>query len=558
MLRGTVKSEKGQESPRNDSRKQQRSTLELTPNREILPEWLSFDPLVVRRVVKAPPPSLDDNTADLDRLRRSLRQMGYDPIRLPPAELATYARRFRQGDFSATAVLGDTGYGWELIELFPGTSTSPVLGAAVDVGTTQIAFYLVDLTTGKLLDRLSVPNPQIPYGEDILARIVFASNPDALALMQKLLIETCNETLSLLVVKHGFQPSQIYAVTVVGNTTMTHFFLGLDPSHICKEPYIPVANTFPVFHGADMKLAMHPRGLLVVFPNVGSYFGGDVIAGILATGMHRRDEVCLLVDVGTNAEVVLGNKDWLVACAGAAGPALEGGVVERGMMAQVGAIDWVRIDPESLELVYHVIGEEKPKGICGSGLIDLIAEMFMAGILTIQGKINTKISNPRIVTTDHGPAYVVAWKGETADGRDLTVSEIDIGILLKSKAAMYTILNLITRKVGLSVHDIQRFFVAGTFGSHIDPVMAIRIGMLPDLPLETYQGLGNTAGRGAAMMLLDRSLLSEMEVVRQRITYVELNVNVELMYEFRGATFLPHTDPKLFPSVTIHPRAMGV
>ncbi len=527
------------------------------PDREIFPEWLSFDPLVARRVVTAPAPSLDDNTADLDRLRRALRQLGYDPVRLPAGELGPYAARFRKGNFTATAILAYTGDGWELTELFPGTADQPVLGVAADLGTTQIAFYLVDLTTGTLLDRLSVSNPQIPYGEDILTRIVFASKPDNLILMQNLLRSAFNETLTALVEKHGFRLSQIYALTVAGNTTMTHFFLGLDPSRLCKEPYIPVANTFPVLHGADLRLAMHPRGLLVVFPNVGSYFGGDLIAGILATGMHRTDEVCLLVDVGTNAEVVLGNKDWLVACAGAAGPALEGGVVERGMMAQPGAIDQVRINPDTLEFTYHVLNDEKPRGICGSGLIDLVAEMFMAGILTIQGKINTKLQTPRIVRTEHGPAYVVAWAGETADGRDLMVSEIDIGILLKSKAAMYTILSIITKKVGLTVYDIRHFFVAGTFGSHIDPVMAIRIGMLPDLPLETYKGLGNTAGRGAAMTLLDRRLLDEMDAVRQRITYVELNVNLELMNEFRGATFLPHTDPKLFPSVVIHPRAMG-
>lgn len=527
------------------------------PHEDISADWLHFDPLVVRRAVTAAAPSLADNTADLDRLRRALRQQGYDPLRVPPGEMGAYAARFRHGNFEATAVLSYTGDGWELTELFSGTDSSPVLGVAVDLGTTQIAFYLVDLITGDLLDRLSVPNPQIPYGEDILTRIIYASTPNHLLELQDLLRSTMNETLSFLADKHGFPVSQIYALTVAGNTTMTHFFLGLDPSRLCKEPYIPVANTFPLLHGTDLQLAMHPRGLVVVFPNVGSYFGGDVIAGILATGMHRTEEICLLVDVGTNAEVVLGNKDWLVACAGAAGPALEGGVVERGMMAQPGAIDRLRIDPESLELTYHVLGEEKPKGLCGSGLIDLVAEMFMAGLLTIQGKINTKVTHPRIVALDNGPAYVVAWADETADGRDLLVSEIDIGILLKSKAAMYTILNIITRKVGLLMEDIHRFFVAGTFGSHIDPVMAIRIGMLPDLPLETYQGLGNTAGRGAAMTLLDRRLLGDMEEVRQRITYVELNVNLELMNEFRGATFLPHTDPKLFPSVSIHPRAMG-
>ncbi|HBZ54677.1 MAG TPA: [Fe-S]-binding protein, partial [Syntrophobacteraceae bacterium] len=206
---------------------------------------------------------------------------------------------------------------------------------------------------------------------------------------------------------------------------------------------------------------------------------------------------------------------------------------------------------------FSVLGGKKPLGICGSGLIDLIAEMFGAGILTIQGKINTKLKSSRIVTTPDGPAYVVAFAHETNDGQDLLVSEIDIGILLKSKAAMYTILNVITRKVGVAFGDLKHFYVAGSFGNHIDPCMAIRIGMMPDLPVETYEGLGNTAGRGAAMVLIDRSLIGEIERICRQITYVELNVNMELMNEFRGALFLPHTDPTLFPSVRIPERAYG-
>ena len=273
--------------------------------------------------------------------------------------------------------------------------------------------------------------------------------------------------------------------------------------------------------------------------------------GILNSGLHRSEEVSIFVDVGTNAEVVLGNRDWLIACAGAAGPALEGGVVERGMMAAPGAIDRVRIDPATLEPSYRVLGEQKPVGICGSGLIDLMAEMFAAGILTIQGKINTRLNSPHIIDTPDGPAYVVAFARETADGKDLYVSEIDVGIFLKSKAAMYTILTVIINKVGLSFSDLKRFFVAGTFGNYIDPAMAIRIGMIPDLPVETYQGLGNTAGYGAAMLLLDRSLLQDIDRVCNQVTYIELNVNMELMNEFRGALFLPHTDPRLFPSVQI-------
>jgi len=524
-------------------------------DRDLFPDWLQTDPLVVRRTLSVPPPSLEDNTADVDRLVRTLHRSGFSPVRVDPSDLDGISSRLRQGDFTVSVVLGYREDHWALLEVDAGASSEPVLGLAVDLGTTRLAFYLVDLDKGVVIDRRSEPNPQILYGEDILTRIVFASDPRNRKTLQDLLLNTFRDVTARMSAENGLDPGRIFALTVAGNTTMSHFFLGLNPTNICKEPYIPVANRFPFLRGRDLGLTMHPGGLVFVFPNVGSYFGGDLIAGILASGMHRRDELSLLVDVGTNAEVVLGNKDWLIACAGAAGPALEGGVVERGMMAGPGAIDRVRIDPNTLELRYHVIGGEKPKGLCGSGLIDLVAEMFMAGILTIRGTLNRNLECPRIVETDNGPGFVVAWGPETADGRDLVVSEIDIGILLKSKAAMYTILNIIARKVGVSLQDIHKFYVAGTFGNHIDPVMAIRIGMLPDLPLETYQGLGNTAGRGAAMVLMDRSLLQDMERVRNQITYVELNVNVELMHEFRGATFLPHTDPSLFPSVPIPKRA---
>ncbi len=532
-------------SPRND-------TLHL------IPEWMEHRPLVIRQSVHLPVPDLNDNTADVDRLVRELNASGYTPLHVPPSALDGISSRLREERFHVTAVLGYADDGWHLLDLFPGDSPDPVLAFAVDLGTTRLAFYLLDLDKGVLLEKNSIPNPQIPYGEDILSRIVFAGDPENRKTLQRLLIESFNNTMNEMLERHGLSLSRVFALTVAGNTTMSHFFLGLNPLNICKEPYIPVANRFPFFRAADLALQLHPRAFVYVFPNVGSYFGGDVIAGILASGMHRHDGLSLLVDVGTNAEVVLGNKDWLIACAGAAGPALEGGVVEKGMMAGPGAIDRVRIDPDTLELTYHVIGEEKPVGLCGSGLIDLVAEMFMAGILTIQGKINRKIQSERIVETDNGPGFVVARAEETADHKDLIVTEIDIGILLKSKAAMYTILNIIAKKVGVSLKDLDHFYVAGTFGNHIDPVMAIRIGMLPDLPLDKFKGLGNTAGKGAAMLLLDRSLLDDVERVRAQITYIELNVNVELMHEFRGATFLPHTDPKLFPSVRIPERAKDI
>lgn len=514
-------------------------------------------PLVIGEPFDLEKPSLRDNTADWDRLTKYLTRKGFDPIAshgITLERVRFIADSVRKRNFSGKAILAYTMDSWDIIDI---VDDSPVLGAAFDLGTTRIAFYLIDLSRAQLLYETSIANPQIPFGEDILTRINYATTPERLLELQSLVINAFNDLIERVTQELRLKPSNIYAMTVAGNTTMSHFFLGLNPSHICREPYIPVVNNFPLFRAKDLGLGIHPYGIVYVFPNVGSYFGGDAVAGILASGMHRHETISVFVDVGTNAEVVLGNKDWLIACAGAAGPALEGGVVERGMMAVPGAIDRVRIDPETLNLTYHTIGDQKPIGICGSGLIDLIAEMFQAGLLTIQGKINTKVKDRRIIEQPDGTGFIVAFADETADGKDLIVSDIDIGILLKSKAAMYTILNIIARKVGMDIHDVDKFYVAGTFGNHIDPRMAIRIGMLPDIPIDKFVPLGNTSGQGASMLLLNRNMFQEIKEICAKLTYVELNVNVELIHEFRGALFLPHTDPSLFPSVKIPDIAKG-
>ncbi len=517
--------------------------------------------LVVDWRFSLPKPSLQDNVGDWDRFVRHMIKEGIEPVNIDsitPSDLRYFADAVRSSNFEGVAIFGFKKRYWEILKIVDSSSGKcPILGGAFDLGSTRIAFYLLDLKKGETLYKTSVANPQIPYGEDILSRIIYANNEDKIKELQSLVIKCFNEVIEKTVKELGFSPDDIYALTVAGNTTMSHFFLGLNPSNICKEPYIPSVNKFPMFEARDLGLNIHKKGIVYVFPNVGSYFGGDVIAGILASGMYLQEEVSILVDVGTNAEVVLGNKDWLIACAGAAGPALEGGVVERGMMAVPGAIDRVRINPATLELTYHTIGDEKPKGICGSGLIDLIAEMFQVGFLTIQGKINTKINHPRIVVTPEGTSFIVAFANETYDGKDLMISDIDISILLKSKAAMYAILNIIARKVGLDIRNVEKFYVAGTFGSHIDPVKAIQIGMLPDIPIHKFVALGNTSGLGASMLLLNRNLFKDIEEICSKITYIELNVNVELMHEFRGALFLPHTNPELFPSVKIPEIAKG-
>lgn len=509
-----------------------------------------FKPLVKKVYLELTPPSLDDNTADVDRVIKALRQKE----NLPNIQLAFYdfeqiSDTIRKGDFKVTAVVLKNRWQNELIGVEAGDTSMENFGIGVDIGSTRLAFYFLDLSKGKLIASKSVDNPQVVHGEDILTRIIYARGKEEKEKLRQEVIDCCNKTMTDLSREYGISPDHIYSWAFAGNTTMVHFFLGLNAQNICKEPYIPVINRIPIIPCLKVGIKTNAMSHCFFFPNVGSYFGGDILSGILVTGMHRHEEVSLLVDVGTNAEVVLGNKDWLIGCAGAAGPALEGGVVQMGMMAKAGAIDKVRIDKQTLGLSYTVIGDVAPEGICGSGLIDLVAEMFEAGILDIQGKINVHTDSQRIRIIDDVPTYILVFGKDSATGKDIAISETDIKILLKSKAAMFTILTIITRKVGLKLSDIKKFFVAGTFGNHIDPTKAITIGMLPDLPTTTFIPVGNTSGVGAAQILLCSDLIKEVEEICNRITYIELNVNAELMAEFRGALFLPHTHRELFPSV---------
>jgi uncharacterized 2Fe-2S/4Fe-4S cluster protein (DUF4445 family) len=515
------------------------------------PSWLGDRPMVESIIVDLPPPSLKDNTGDLDRLVRALVQNGYAPVRMRPSGMGDLSRAIREFDYRLKAVVGFSGDFWEVLDILPASSDAPLLGVAIDLGTTSIAVRILDLVQRRPVSEVCIQNPQITHGEDILSRILFARSAGGLETLRSLTVRACRDAVESALEAREFSFRNVYALACAGNTTMTHLFLGLDPSGICREPYIPAANTFPVDRAGAFGLDFLPNALLYVFPNVGSYVGGDIVSGIVAAGLDRSAEPGMLVDVGTNAEVVLGNSEWLLACAGAAGPALEGGVVERGMQAADGAIDWVRIDPRTFEASFRVIGNTSPRGICGSGLIDLVAEMFAAGLLNVQGKIVPGPECACIRRNADGKAYVVAAASQTDDGREILISEIDIGIFLKSKAAMYTILSVISSKVGLKFEDLGQIYIAGNFGNRIDPEMAVRIGMIPDLPFEVYRGIGNSSLLGASMALLDRTLFAEVEKVRSMITYVELNVNVELMNQFRGALFLPHTNRRLFPSVRI-------
>lgn len=508
-------------------------------------------PWIVKVAPEMSPPSLSDNTADIDRLARSLRKILHDrDIHIDFPLMKTLPSILRRYHYQVEAILFEDRGRWDLIGVLPSVHGSTLYGLAVDLGSSTIVIRLLDLFSQHAVDETSFHNPQIEIGADILTRIHFSGKEGGLGILQSLVRDRINQEVDRLCRKHRIEPDRIAGTAVAGNTTMTHLFLGLDPYWICREPYIPAINRPVVIKARELELGINPGAPVLVFPNVGSYFGGDLIAGILSSGMNRRADVSILVDVGTNAEVVLGNRDWLMACAGAAGPALEGGVADMGMMAGPGVIDKVVVDPDSGHFDIRTIDGKTPVGICGSGLIDLVAQLFLTGMIDVRGKFVSGKCGDRLIETDGVRQLVVVPPEESASGRALTLAQTDIDGLIRSKAAMFTILTTITKTVNIPMGDIQRFFVAGTFGSFIDPRSAITLGMLPDLPLERYISLGNTSLEGASLGILSSDAKEEISRIRDRITYMELNVNQEFMNLFSAAKFIPHTEKGLFPSVT--------
>jgi uncharacterized 2Fe-2S/4Fe-4S cluster protein (DUF4445 family) len=504
------------------------------------------------QTVTLKPPSLKDNTADADRLIQALKsRLNTDAVGIDLDLLKALPAVLRHSRFEIRCILFKEGQHWVLTGISDSDDATTAAGLAVDLGTTRVVTRLIDLSNGRTIAESAFDNPQNSIGPDILTRIHFTEKENGLYNLNRLIIGGLNDAIENLCASQQLSPQQIYALSVAGNTTMTHLFLGLDPRWIIREPYIPVVNDPGLLKATELKLEVNPHARVFVFPNIGSYFGGDVIAGILFSEIHKNPQTSILVDVGTNAEVVLGNQNWLIACAGAAGPALEGGVTRMGMTAGPGVIDQISGEPDSSEFDIHTIDELPPKGICGSGVIDLAARLFLNGMIDMRGKLVPTICGPNIKEIDDILHLVVVPAEKAASGLDLTISQSDLDSLIRSKAAMYTILETITGSVGIALQDLESFYVAGTFGSFINPESAISIGMLPDLPLDKYKPLGNSSLGGAVQVLQSDQCHPEIGRIRDRITYMELNVNQDFMNRFSAAKFLPHTNPELFPSVKV-------
>jgi len=526
---------------------------ESRADRVALPQdWQGcVEPAVKAAAIAITPPSLEDNTDDLSRLKRELSRQGVPDLSVEMPVLRKLPDLLRLPGTLVTVYYDDVQRcgAPRTIDIAPGDRTDRLFGVAVDIGTTTVVVYLVDLRTAKLLEVASAYNAQISRGEDVISRIIYSLKGDNLQILQRLVVSTINELLREVQDKAKVLPEEIMQLQVAGNTTMSHLLHGISPRYVREAPYIPAANHYPPVRAEELGLEVNPNTLVLTTPGVGSYVGGDITAGVLSSGLWNTDKLTIFIDVGTNGEIVLGNADWLISCACSAGPAFEGAGVRHGMRATRGAIEKVEIDRDDLEPSFRVIGDVAPLGICGSAMIDLMAEMFLSGIIDKAGRMNAELPTPRIREGEHGAEYVVAWSGETAEGSDIAITEVDVNNLLRTKAAIYAGFSVLVNSVGVSLSDIEQVLIGGGFGRYINVEKAVQIGLLPDLPLETFRYLGNSSALGAYSALVCREARAVAGEIARKMTYLELSADNRFMDEYVSGLFLPHTDLEAFPSV---------
>jgi uncharacterized 2Fe-2S/4Fe-4S cluster protein (DUF4445 family) len=507
------------------------------------------------------PPSLDDQMDDLSRLRLALRQQaGFTNVNLSLAMLRQIGQVLRESDWEVTAVLdvqevlGGGGLQEYLIALLPGhiPPSTPMWGIAVDIGTTTATVWLVDLVSGEVKAQVSDYNAQVSRGEDVISRIVYTGKDHGLEELRRLILDTLTQLIEQAckrVVGYRVTPTDILKATVAANSTMMHLLLGIPPASIRLSPFVTAVNRLSLVSAKQVGLKINPEGVVDCLPGVASYVGADITAGVYSSGMDQTDQLTLFMDVGTNGEIVLGSREWLVTCACSAGPAFEGAGVVHGMRATRGAIEEVWINGQTYEPTYRVIGAGKPRGICGSGLISLLAELFMTGVVDKAGNLNTHLNTPRIRDGEHGMEYVLAWEHEAENGRDVVITHVDIDNLLRAKGAIFAGYSILANSVGVPMDWIEQMLIGGSFGKYINVEKAVQIGLLPDMPWERFQFLGNTSVRGAYYALLDREARLRIDDIAARMTYVELSADNSFYEAFISALFLPHTDLAKFPTV---------
>jgi len=513
-------------------------------------EGIVPEPAVAKFYVELPEPTADNNMSDMGRLGQALkREHELDKVSTDYTVLRDLPAVLREGGWKATATVMRTHRSHRIVRVEPGDTRGRTFALAIDVGTTTIHGALLDVNTGAEVARAADYNAQVSMGEDVITRIIAALKPGGLEALQKRAVKTINGVLKELLAKAEAEAGDISHAVFAGNTTMTQLLLGVNPKYIREAPYVPAANFFPPFRLADLGIRVPPHVMGYVMPCVASYVGGDITAGVLATGMHTDPRLTLFMDVGTNGEIVIGNQDWMVSASASAGPAFEGGGVKFGMRATYGAIEQVRINPENLEPMILTIGQVPPKGICGSAMIDCLAEFVETGIITQNGKFNRELASrtDRIREGENGWEYVLCWKDQTQLDQDITIIEPDIDNLIRTKGSIYSACSVLLKSVGLHFSDIERIIIAGGFGQFIDVEKAMAIGLLPETDPERVAYGGNTSLAGCEMAALHRDRIDEAEQIATMITNIELSASNMYMEEYVAALFLPHTRMEEFP-----------
>lgn len=522
-------------------------TLRPLPEAEMAIQ-ADLTPLSGKRVIEIAEMSREKGSSDFERLASQISEGEELPCSL--SVLRSLPRVLRHNGARVTATVAEGQGGKRMIKLEPGIKLDRHYGVACDIGTTTVSLKVVDLNTGRVIDAVSAYNDQIECGADVISRIIYAQKKGRLQELTRRVMGTVNGLLGAVLPMHGISPDEVTSAAFSGNTTMVHLLLGIDPKYIREDPYVPAVKSPPLFAAEDLGVHIHPQAPVFFSPAVGSYVGGDITAGVLCTRLKRKsDGVELFIDIGTNGELVISGENWTIGCACSAGPAFEGTGIKCGMRASKGAIETVDFKKESSDIVYRVAGGGRPRGICGSGLIELVAGLFASGAIGRDGKFNEGRKNDRIRRKEDHLAFIVAEARQTATEEEIYIGEGDIVNIMRAKAAIFSACSLLLKNVGLSFSDIEKVYIAGGFGNYLNIEKAITIGLFPDIDPSRFEYLGNTSLLGAYLALLSCDHRNKLKKIATSMTYVDLSSEPDYMNEFTGALFLPHTDETLFPTV---------
>jgi uncharacterized 2Fe-2S/4Fe-4S cluster protein (DUF4445 family) len=513
--------------------------------KEASEKTISLNPAVRLFSLTLPPPTLNNPLGDYERLVAALAdRFGLQRPEIDYPALISLPGVLRKGNWTVTAAIRMER---EILAVFPG-EVEESYGLAIDVGSTTVAGYLCSLKTGKLIATGSLMNPQVTYGDDVIARISYViDNPDGMKKMRGSIIDALNHLIRIVTGDHGLSPADILEITLVGNTAMHHLFLGIDPRALGFSPFTPAVHRSLDVKARDLGLEAHPAANVHILPVEAGFVGADNVGVLIAEEPYRQDEMVLIIDVGTNGEMVLGNRDRLLSASCATGPALEGAHIRFGMRAAPGAIERIRIDPETREVSFKIIGGDRwrpefritgARGICGSGIIDGVAELYRAGIIDQSGRFRTDSATTRLRLNDGKPEFVIAWPEETSLGEAITISQQDVRSVQLAKGALYTGAKLMMKRLGIA--KLDRVVLAGAFGSYIDKKSAMILGMFPDCDLDRVSSVGNAAGDGARIALLNRDKRLEADTVARQVEYLELTLEKEFQQEFMAAMSIPH------------------